>query len=107
MDRRSRREWARAWIELGVREHLTFVELARRSGVHKRTVRRWSARFRSESAHRARPDREERAFVELIELADRAAPRIEVVLPGERRVLLDGSALVEALVRVLSSNGPC
>lgn len=107
MDSQSRREWIRAWIALGVREGLTFKELAKRSGLDRRTLSRWNAAFRKESAQKATPDREEHAFVELVERSGSNSSRIEVVLPGERRIVVDGSAIVEALVRVITAVQQC
>ena len=107
MDMQTRRERMREWIELGVRDGLTFKELAKRAGVCGRTLRRWNAVFRAESAQRSEPDREEHAFVELIERAERTSSRIEVVMPGERRIVIDGTAIVEALTRLLTAVERC
>ncbi len=107
MDKRSRREWMRSWIEVGVRENLMFTDLAKRARVSERTMRRWNEKLRKLSAQRATPERAEHAFVELVERADANAPRIEMVLPGERRIVIDGTAIVEALVRLLRDVERC
>jgi hypothetical protein len=36
----------RKWIAIGLREHLTFKQLAKRAGVNERTLRRWSRVYR-------------------------------------------------------------
>lgn len=107
MDKHSRRERMREWIALGVRDGLQFKELARRAGVTERTLRRWNAVFRDESAQRATAGRDERAFVELIERSDPDSSRIEIVLPGERRRVIEGHAVVEALARILLAVERC
>jgi transposase len=107
MDHRSRRERMQDWIAVGVREGLTFKQLAKRAGVSERTLREWNKLFRQESARRAAPDCEEDAFVELVERTEINSSRIEVVLPGERRIVINGTAIVEALVRVIMSIERC
>lgn len=107
MDKRSRRERMREWIALGVRDGLQFKDLALRAGVSERTLRRWNTVFRHESAQRATPDRDERAFVELIERSEANSSRIEIVLPGERRRVIEGHAVVEALARILLAVERC
>jgi hypothetical protein len=82
MDHRSRRERMQDWIAVGVREGLTFKQLAKRAGVNERTLREWNKLFRQESARRAAPDLEEDAFVELVERTE-ITRRIEVVLPDD------------------------
>ena len=56
---------------------------------------------------RETPDRDERSFLDLIERASAKASRIEIVIPGERRVVVDGGAIVDALVRVLTAVERC
>jgi hypothetical protein len=97
----------REWIALGVREDLSFRQLAGHAGVHERTLRRWAAIFREESVQAGVPDRAERAFVELIECSDVSATRIEIVMPGGRRSVIDATAIVEALVRVILAVERC
>ena len=92
---------------MGLRDGLTFKELAKRSGICERTLRRWNKLLRRESAQLATPEREERAFVELVERSDANSPRIEVVLPGERRIVLDAAALLDVVVRVLTTVERC
>lgn len=107
MDRRSHRERMRGWIAVGVREGLTFGSLAQRSGVNEKTLRRWNEVFRAESAGRVEPDREERAFVELIERGQTSSSRIEILLPDKRRIVIDGASLVEVLGRLIAALGRC
>jgi transposase-like protein len=96
----------REWIAEGLRRGMTFKALAKRAGVCERTLRRWSAAFREESALRATPDCEEQAFIELVEGAEKPS-RIEIVLADERRVVVDGATLIEVLARVLTSVERC
>ena len=96
----------REWIALGVREGLSFHALAKRAGVSERSLRRWNRVFREESLQRAQPDRAETAFVDLLEHSELGS-RIEVVLEGERRVVINGTAIVEALARLLTSIERC
>lgn len=120
----------REWIGVGEREGLTFRELSRRSGLGERSLRRWCAVLRkrgmrepfkleerpvpelieppskADSADTPRPARK-RAFVEL---ADPASPRdnqIQIVLTGNRRIVIDGAVDVEALVRVIAAVERC
>jgi hypothetical protein len=107
MDELSQRERMREWIAVGLREGATFRELAHRSGLSERTLRRWNKKFRTEFASREEPDRDGRAFVELVERVDPDVPRIEVVLPEGRRVVLAGAAVLDVLVRAFSSRATC
>jgi len=120
----------REWIELGEREGLTFQELAERAGVCRKTLGRWSARLRKEGRRepsklpspearaRAEPQSEqarsavgtptpEGAFVELVERASPQGDQIQIVLSGNRRVVVDGAVDVEALVRVIAAVERC
>lgn len=101
MDKRSRREWIRAWIAVGLREGLPFKELAKRSGISARTLHRWNEILRRESQSRASPEDEERAFVRLVERVQAAPARIEVFLPGEPRIVIDGAAMIGLVARML------
>jgi hypothetical protein len=107
MDQVSQRESLRDWIELGRRNHLTFKDLSRRSGWSERTLRRWSKRLRREGVLLDQPDQDEHAFVDLLERADRAASRIEIVMPGRRRIVVSGSVLIAALVRLFDTEEQC
>ncbi len=105
MDKHSQREWIRAWIAIGLRENLPFKELAERSGLSRRTLYRWNHVFRRESELRQTPEEEQRAFVQLVERIQVAPARIEVYLPGEPRIVIDGTALVAGLARALKAIG--
>lgn len=107
MDKSSRREWARHWLEVGIQEGATFKSIAARAGINERTLRNWSKRFRAERAARGKPDRDPNAFVKLAELADEDAPRLEIVFPDDRRLVFDGPALIEHIARLLTSEPPC
>ena len=128
MDHAWRLEWMREWVELGEREGLTYKEVGLRAGVCARTVRRWKDRLvkehgrkpfklDEERARRGQEPREvtqakeadvpEEAFVQLVEPARSAPGRIEIVLPGDRRVVIDGSVDVESLARVIAAVDQC
>jgi len=53
----------------------------------------------------AEPDHDDHAFVDLLERADRAASRIEIVVPGRRRIVVSGSVLIAAMVRLCDRAG--
>jgi transcriptional regulator with XRE-family HTH domain len=101
MDKRTQREWIRAWIALGVRENLQFKDLAKRSGISRRTLQRWNHVFRRESREPSPQTDEEHAFVRLVERVQGGPTRIEVYLPGEPRLVIDGAAVIRLLARVL------
>jgi hypothetical protein len=103
MDKASRREHYRAWIAVGVREGLEFTELARRSGLSTRTLYRWNSIFRKESQRLEPSHDEDRAFVQLVERIQGGPTRIEVYLPGEPRLVIDGAAVIRLLGRMLRS----
>jgi transposase-like protein len=120
----------RAWIELGERENLTFVELSRRSGMAPRTLRRWSAAFRAQrerdplgqqqkerlhervelSIHEAQAEAELAAlgqsFVEPIEEGSQV-DQIQIELSGNRRLVIVGAVDVEQLARVIATVERC
>jgi hypothetical protein len=120
----------RKWIELGDRDGLTFVELAKRAGVTKRTARRWCVAMRkiravdqfrqlheSPKEHLepseqppplAVPPAPEPAFVQLLEPAPSKPTQVQILLAGDRRrVLVDGAVDVEVLARVIEAADRC
>ena len=106
----------RQWIELGEREDLSFRELAERAGVHPRTLSRWSRMLRERRAEElhnphtaaaARATLPDEAFVKLEESEPAPAGRIEIVLTGDRRIIVEGAIDVEALVRVIKAVEQC
>jgi len=103
----SREERGREWIALGVREGLTAKQIAARAQVSVRTVHRWNRLCHQEALERPEVMDSGRTFVQLIENTTANANRIEVVLPNNRRILIDGATIVEALVRVLTSVKSC
>ena len=108
MDRRARREQMRGWIEVRLREGLTFRALSERSGIPVKTLHRWHARFREEKEGLAdHGSSRASAFVELID-AERAAPsRIEIVLKHDRRVIVWDDFDPSMLVRVVRALEQC
>ena len=103
MDKRTRHEWIRAWLAVGVRENLQFSELARRSGFSQRTLYRWNSRLRKESLAPAPQGDEERAFIQLVERVQGGPTRIEVYLPGEPRLVIDGAAVIRVLAHMIKA----
>lgn len=101
MDKRTQREWIRAWIAVGVRENLPFKDLSERSGISVRTLHRYNHVFRRESREPAPQTDEDRAFVQLVERVQGGPTRIEVYLPGEPRLVIDGAEVVRVLARML------
>jgi hypothetical protein len=108
MDLHSHREQMERWIELGRLERLTFAQLSNRSGFHARTLRRWSSRLRAEAersdavACAVDTPAQAPAFVELIERDERLrAAEIEIVLSGDRRIVVSGAFDEDVLLRVV------
>jgi hypothetical protein len=86
---------------VGVRENLQFKDLSERSGLSVRTLHRWNHVLRRESRESAPQTDEEHAFVQLVERVQGGPTRIEVYIPGEPRLVIDGTAVVRLLARVL------
>ena len=103
MDKRSRREWIRAWIALGAREGVSFQELAKRSGISARSLSRWSRVFREESRRGVPHDDDQHAFLQLVERVQGGPTRIEMFIPGEPRLVVDAAAIVRLLISFLRS----
>jgi transcriptional regulator with XRE-family HTH domain len=110
-DRAGRRAWIRRLLGERERQGLTLAELSRRSGVPVGTLASWMARLRREAQAGCAEDRRagSTGFVELVSGAAELHPpslRFEVVLRGERRIVVppafDPSAL-ERLVRALEA----
>ncbi|MBL8861277.1 MAG: hypothetical protein JNK02_04615 [Planctomycetes bacterium] len=103
MDRRTEVE---RWLALRDREHLTYLELSQRSGIPANTLTHWAWRLRRERlVQPAAP-----AFVELVQTAsppNESGSRVEIILRGERRVVVDASIDADALVRVLAAVDRC
>ena len=103
MDKKSRREWYRAWVAVGLREGLKYRDLSARSGLSARTLHRWTRVFREEALRGAPPDDDHQTFVQLVERVQGGPTRIEVYVPGEPRLVIDGAAIVRFLVGALRS----
>lgn len=130
MDLQWRVKWIREWVELGRRENLTYVELSRRSGLCPKTFARWSRTFRNErpwewesaaapvasqSSARASTESPPRELTSVADQAtvagaDRARTQphvIQIVLAGNRRVVVESSIDVEALARIIAAVEAC
>ncbi len=103
MDRRT--EIGR-WLAVREREGLTFRELARRSGICAGTLGHWAWRLRREGVEGRK---REHGFVELVATTavDASSSRVEIVLRGERRMIVDAGIDVEALTRLLAAVERC
>jgi len=111
VERAKRHELIRALLSERDREGLTLAELARRSGIPVGTLAGWTTRIRRKR-QAAEVEAPARRSVEFIEVVPRVGTgqhgdaRFEVVLRGERRVVVgptfDEPALVR-LVRVLEA----
>jgi len=122
----------RKCIELGEREGLTFRQLSERVGVCTRTLRRWSAVLRMQRARdplgeyerrfhervlqatdpgRAEDDQKslDQSFVKVLEEPAPApsANRIEIVLRGGRRLVIEGAVDVQELAQVIATVEEC
>ncbi|MBI3269272.1 MAG: hypothetical protein HYZ53_09640 [Planctomycetes bacterium] len=102
----DRREQMRRWLARRERLGLTFRALSVETGVPVGTLACWAWKLRNESrgvpAKRRQP-----SFVELVAEGERADGRIEVVLRGERRVIVDADVDAAALARVVAALERC
>lgn len=104
----------RRWLALRERRGLTYRELSERTGVSQGTLGYWAWKLRQEDREAAAE--EQSGFVELVAREDQAGPasgssrvegiggRIEILLAGDRRVVIGGEvseALLERVLRVL------
>ena len=122
----------RKCIEVGEREGLTFRQLSERFGFCTRTLRRWSAQLRQQRARdplgeyerrfhervvlatdpgRAEGEQKslEQSFVKVLE-EPAAAPspdRIEIVLRGGRRLVIEGAVDAQELAQVIATVEEC
>jgi len=123
MDLQRKTARMRQWIELGVREKLTNVELAQRAGIHPRTLRRWSEKFREgdearqaaglESVVVERRQGEEdpvalpEPFIKSVGSKLGSASRIEIRLPDDRQITFEGAVNVELIASVIRVVAQC
>ena len=104
----DRREQMREWLERRERLGLTFRELSTQTGVPSGTLASWAWKLRQEREGLAGGERSPSAFVELIpEPPKDQVARLEIVLRGERRVLIVGDVEEERLVRVVRALERC
>jgi len=100
----ERREQMRRWLARRERFGLTLRELSRETGVPVGTLGHWAWKLRRERGARE-SGASGSGFVELVASAGEAAEgRIEIVLRGERRVIVSGGfdeAWLSRVVRAL------
>jgi len=102
----ERREQMQRWLARRDRLGLTLRELSAETGVPVGTLGHWAWKLRRAGAAR-RPASSAR-FVELVATDGVAAEgRIEIVLPGDRRVSVIGAVDEEALARVMRAMQRC
>lgn len=102
----DRRREVQRWLALRDREGLTYRDLSARSGLPANTLAHWAWRLRREE----RSTRESAPFVELVPAQrheDSAAGRVEILLRGERRVVVDAAIDPAVLARLLVAIERC
>jgi len=102
----DRREQMRRWLAQREREGLTFKQLSERTEVPLGTLACWAWKLRREGAPTASRKSGDARFVELVPQDD-AGGRVEIVLRGERRLIVDASIDEPSLVRILSALDRC
>jgi len=103
MDRRAEVE---RWLALRDRESLTYLELSQRCGIRANTLAHWAWRLRQERSTQP----EGPSFVELVTAsapANESNSRVEIILRGDRRVIVDAWIDTDALARVLAAVERC
>lgn len=103
----DRREQMRRWLEQRERERLTFRQLSERTGVPLGTLACWAWKLRREGAPRPSRRPGDARFVELVAAPVESAGRVEIVLRGERRLIVDASIDEPSLVRIVSALDRC
>ncbi len=104
----DRREQMRGWLDRRERQGLTFRELSDQTGVPIGTLASWAWKLRQESGDPEPVECRPSGFVELVPTpTDDRTSRLEIVLRGERRVLIVGAIEEEDLVRVVRALERC
>lgn len=103
----DRREQVRRWLARRERRGLTFRELSAETGVPVGTLAHWAWRLRQDDASRPPRVRKRESFVELVESRQVPRSRIEVVVRGDRRVIVEEDVDAELLARVVSALERC
>lgn len=111
-ERAKRRELIRRLLFERDRDGLTLAELSVRSGIPTGTLGSWVARLRREGhvESATEPPRRSAGFVELVPSAsdhEAPSPGFEVVLKGERRVVVPPAFDESALVRLVRALEAC
>jgi len=108
MVRMDRREQMRGWLERRERLGLTFRELSEETGIPVGTLAFWAWKLRQERGAAAPAHGSASTFVELVPTpSEERGARLEIVLRGERRVLIVGDVEEERLVRVVRALERC
>lgn len=97
----------RRWLERRDRLGLTFRELSLQTGVPGGTLACWAWKLRREIGHAQRIRGRRGKFVELVAEAAAAGCRVEIVLRGERRLIVDAEVDERALARIIAALERC
>ena len=98
----------RGLLERREQQGLTFRELSEQTGVPSGTLASWAWKLRQESEEAARVSRPASAFLELVPTPREVqVSRVEIVLRGERRVLIVGEIEEDRLVRLVRALERC
>lgn len=97
----------RRWLSQRERLGLTFRALSVETGVPVGTLACWAWKLRNERRRGRAKRRSQPSFVELVAEREQVDGRIEVVLRGERRVIVDAEVDAAALARVVAALERC
>jgi len=103
----DRREQMRRWLARRERLGLTFRALSLETGVPVGTLACWAWKLRNEKRSAPAKRRSQRPFVELVGERGRPDGLLEVVLRGERRVIVNADIDAAALARVVAALERC
>ena len=103
----DRREQVQPWLAIRALDGLTYRELSQHVGVPANRLIRWARPLRRELTESTTPGR---IFVDRVPASatsDAANPRVEIVLRGDRRVILDTSIDIALLTCVVPAVKRC
>lgn len=103
----ERRQQIQKWLAVRERDGLTYRELSARVGVAANTLCQWAWRLRHEAVQLPL---EAPAFVQLTSgpsAETSAGHRVEIVLRGKRRVIVDAQMEPALLTRLLAAIEQC
>ena len=108
MESNNRAEQMRRLLERRDREHLTFLETAAlEPGVSINQLFWWRRKLFGGRAAAVQSKPRAEPFVELVASRPLASSRIEIVIAGERRIVVNGDVDESLLVRVVRALERC